>query len=78
MSIKLSISLDEKLAELVRSEAKRSGRTVSEVFADAVRAYQKERRREAYSRFKLSKTVQEEMKLFEKAQLEDFKKSWKK
>ena len=74
MNIKLSISLDEELAVLVKKEAKRTGRTVSEIFADAVIAYQKEKRKQAYSRFVLSKETKEELKLFEKAQLEAMKK----
>ena len=78
MSTKLSISLNEELAELVKKEAKRTGRTVSEIFADAIRAYQKEKRREAYLRFKSNKKLQDEMKLFERAQLEAMKKLWKK
>ena len=78
MSVKLSISINNELAELIKKEAKRTGRTVSEIFADAIRAYQKEKRRGAYIRFKLNKKLQEEMKLFEAMQTKDIQKLWKK
>ena len=77
MNIKLSISLDENLAELVKKEAKKTGRTISDIFSEAVRAYHKEKRRKAYLSFKASDELEEEMKLFENAQLEDMKKLWK-
>lgn len=69
MVVKLSISLDEGLAKLIKDEATKSKRTVSEVFADAIRAYQKERRREAYARFAKSKAAKE-FRHLEEAQFE--------
>ena len=78
MSVKLSISLKEDLVELVKQEAKKTGRTISEIFAEAIKAYRKEKRREAYTNFKMSKKLQEEMALFERAQLQDMKKYWAK
>ena len=73
MVVKISISLDEELVKIVKKEAARSGRAVSEIFADAIRAYQKEKRREAYARFAKSKEAKE-LKSFEKAQFEVAKK----
>jgi len=70
MSIKISISLDNELAKLIKKEAEVSGRTVSEIFADAVRAYRKEKRRQAYINIAKSKKIE----LFEEAQLETIRK----
>ena len=69
MSTKLSISLNEELAELVKKEAKRTGRTVSEIFAEAVKAYRKLKRIQAYARFAKS-TAAKELSTLEKAQFE--------
>ena len=81
MNTKISISLDEELVKLIKKEASRAGRSVSEVFADAIRAYQREKRRKAYLRFKLSLSSKEKLKedlmLFEKAQLEDISRTLK-
>ena len=71
MVIKLSISLDEELADLIKREAKRSGRTVSEVLRDAIKAYRNEKRREAYMNISKSK---KKIELFEEAQLEVLRK----
>ena len=68
MVIKLSISLDEDLANIIKKEAKRTGRTVSDVFKDAIKAYQKERIRQAYMKFKNSKAAKELIRDIEAAQ----------
>ena len=71
MVVKLSISLDEELADMIKREAKRTGRTVSDIFHDAIKAYWKEKRRQAYvSIAKSSKKAE----LFEEAQLEVMRK----
>ena len=76
MVVKLSISLDKELAELIKKDAESTGRTVSEVFVDAIKAYQKEKRRESYTRFAQakSKKLQAELNQFEKIQSEAAKK----
>ncbi|KAF0195117.1 MAG: hypothetical protein FD167_5860 [bacterium] len=69
MSVKLSISLDNELAELIKKEAQKTGRSVSELIADAIKAYRKLKRVQAYARFAKSK-VAKELSAFEKAQFE--------
>ncbi len=69
MSIKISISLDDELAKLVKKEAQATGRSVSELIADAIKAYRKLKRVQAYARFAKSK-VSKELSAFEKAQFE--------
>ena len=71
MSIKLSISLDNELAKLIKEEAEKTGRTVSEIFAEAIRAYRKEKRRQAYVNIAKSK---KKIELFEEAQFEAIRK----
>ena len=71
MVVKISISLDEELVKIVKKEAARSGRAVSEIFADAIRAYRKEKRRQAYMNIAKSK---KKVELFEEAQLEVIRK----
>lgn len=73
MSTKLSISIDDELAKLIKAEAKRTGRSVSEVFADAIRAYRKYKRRESYARFAKSNVSSQLLKEFEDIQLETLK-----
>ena len=69
MSIKISISLDDELAKLIKNEAKKTGRSVSELIADAIKAYRKLKRVQAYARFAKSKVVNE-LSAFEKVQFE--------
>lgn len=69
MSIKISISLEDELAKLVKREAERTGRTVSELIADAIKAYRKLKRLQAYARFAKS-NVAKELSALEKAQFE--------
>ena len=71
MSIKISISLDDELVKLIKNEAEKTGRTVSEVFAEAIRAYRKEKRRQAYINIAKSK---KKIELFEEAQFETIRK----
>lgn len=75
MSVKISISLDEELVSMIKKEAKRTGRTVSDIFKDAVKAYQKERISLAYENFmkakKSRRELVKELEQFETAQLED-------
>ena len=71
MTVKLSISLNENLAELVKKEAKKTGRSVSKIFADAVRVYRKELARRAYAQIG---SFGKEFEVFEAAQLESFRK----
>ena len=71
MSIKISISLDDELVKLIKNEAEKTGRTVSEVFAEAIRAYRKEKRRQAYINIAKSK---KKIELFEEVQLETIRK----
>ena len=71
MSIKISISLDDELVKLIKNEAEKTGRTVSEVFAEAIRAYRKEKRRQAYINIAKSK---KKIELFEEAQFEAIRK----
>ena len=74
MVVKLSISLNEELAELVRREAKRTGRTVSDIFKDAIKAYQKERIRQSYIKFTKSKVAKKLIKDIEEAQSDVWRK----
>lgn len=67
MSIKISISLEDELAKLVKREAQRTGRTVSELIADAIKAYRKLKRIESYINIMKSKNKPE---LFEDVQFE--------
>ena len=69
MSIKISISLDDELAKLIKKEAEKTGRTVSELVADAIKAYRKLKRVQAYARFAKSKAAKE-LSTLEKAQFE--------
>lgn len=71
MSTKISISLDDELAKLIKKEAERTGRTVSEIFTEAIKAYRKEKRRQAYINIAKSK---KKIELFEEAQLESVRK----
>ena len=70
MNVKLSISLNEDLAELVKKEAKKTGRSVSEVFAYAIKLYRKEQALNAYKQIASGKQPE----LFEEAQLEVIRK----
>ena len=69
MSVKISISLNNELAKLIKAEAEKTGRSVSELIADAIKAYRKLKRIQAYTRFAKSK-VAKELSTFEKAQFE--------
>jgi metal-responsive CopG/Arc/MetJ family transcriptional regulator len=69
MSIKISISLDDELVKLIKKEAEKTGRSVSELIADAIKAYRKLKRVQAYARFAKSKAA-EELSALEKAQFE--------
>ena len=69
MSVKISISLNNELAKLIKAEAEKTGRSVSELIADAIKAYRKLKRIQAYTRFAKSK-VAKELSAFEKAQFE--------
>ena len=62
--------MDDELVKIIKEEAARSGRAVSEIFADAIRAYRKEKRRQAYINIAKSKKIE----LFEEAQLETIRK----
>ncbi len=67
MSIKFSISIDDDLAKLVKKEASRTGRNISEIFTEAIKAYRKELARKSYA--EIGK-INEEIEIFEDAQLE--------
>ena len=69
MTVKLSISINDELAKLVKKEAQASGRSVSELIADAIKAYRKLKRIQAYARFAKSKAAKE-LSALEKAQFE--------
>ena len=69
MTVKLSISINDELAKLVKKEAQASGRSVSELIADAIKAYRKLKRIQAYARFAKSKAAKE-LSTLEKAQFE--------
>ena len=69
MSTKISISLDDELVKLIKTEVEKTGRSVSELIADAIKAYRKLKRVQAYARFAKSK-VAKELSAFEKVQFE--------
>ena len=71
MTVKLSISVNDELAELVKKEAKKTGRSVSEIFTEAIKAYRKEKRRQAYINIAKS---EKKIELFEEAQFETIRK----
>ena len=70
MSVKISISLNDELAKLVKNEAEKTGRSVSEIFRDAMKLYRKEQARRAYIQIASGKQPE----LFEEAQLEVIRK----
>ena len=69
MSIKISISLEDELGKLIKKEAEKTGRSVSELIADAIKAYRKLKRIQAYARFASSK-AEKELSALERAQFE--------
>ena len=70
MVVKLSISIDDELAKLIKAEAKRTGRSVSEIFSRAIVCYGKEMAKKAYMQMASGKKIE----IPEEAQLESFKK----